>query len=325
MRLQLRLGLALFFLLALCGASLLRAQQKGQYIPGQFGLNAGVTPPPGITYENLVVNYSADRLNDSSGNALPNVTGTYSLWFDENIFMFVPHHKILGGFYVPYAMVSWASGSMVADFSPVSGINLGGVAGGSGLSDTWVEPLNLGWHLSRADMQVGYAFVAPTGRFTAGATNNTGSGYWGNHINGGATVYLTKNKGTSANLFSDWEVHKRKSGTNMSPGQTFTMEWGVGQALPLRKDESLLAQLGVVGYDQWQMSSNKGTIGSIPASLIPNYSAHAIGIQTNLIAPKPSLLGFFKYYWEYAAHARVQGRTIVFGFTWTFKIPKNTH
>jgi hypothetical protein len=27
-------------------------QQKGQWLPGQFGLNAGVIPEPGITYAN---------------------------------------------------------------------------------------------------------------------------------------------------------------------------------------------------------------------------------------------------------------------------------
>ena len=48
----------------------LAAQQKGQWIPGQFGLNAGVIPDPGITYANLAVNYSANQLNDSNGNKL---------------------------------------------------------------------------------------------------------------------------------------------------------------------------------------------------------------------------------------------------------------
>jgi hypothetical protein len=32
------------------------AQQKGQWVPGRFGLNAGVILDPGITYANLAVN-----------------------------------------------------------------------------------------------------------------------------------------------------------------------------------------------------------------------------------------------------------------------------
>ena len=31
-----------------------RAQQKGQWVPGQLGLNAGVIPDPGITYANQI-------------------------------------------------------------------------------------------------------------------------------------------------------------------------------------------------------------------------------------------------------------------------------
>ena len=66
------------------------AQQKGQWVPGQFGLNAGVIPDPGFTYANLAVNYSADQLNNASGNPFPHVTGTYSFWVDENIVYYVP-------------------------------------------------------------------------------------------------------------------------------------------------------------------------------------------------------------------------------------------
>ena len=104
------------------------------------------------------------------------------------------------------------------------------------------------------------------------------------------------------------------------------MEWGLGQVLPLKKDLSRLLQLGLVGYDQWQVSSNGGTviIGGIPvpASTIPYYSVHGIGFQSNFILPGPDVTLFFKYYDEYLAKARPQGRTIAFGGSWTFRIPK---
>src|SRR5271166_1522992 len=87
-------------------ASLLFSQQKGQWAPGQFGLNAGVIPDPGITYANLVMNYSAGQLNDSSGNKLlQNVTGTYGFWVDENVIYYVPSHKVLGGYFMPYISI----------------------------------------------------------------------------------------------------------------------------------------------------------------------------------------------------------------------------
>jgi hypothetical protein len=314
------------------------AQQKGQWVPGQFGLNAGVIPDPGITYANLAVNYSASQLNDSNGNHLPNISGTYSFWADENVFYYVPQHKILGGYFMPYIALTGATGSLVAALPPLlpggtSGISLNG--GGSGFGDLFVQPVNIGWHFAkRVDFNVGYAFVAPTGRYTAGASNNVGSGYWGNDITSGTTLYITKNHGTTANLATAWEIHGQKtvasavSGqlSKITPGEAFTMEWGIGQVLPVKKDMSQLAQLGLVGYDQWQVSNNGGNYlvagMPVPASLVPYYSVHGIGFQTNYILPAKNFALFFKYYDEYLAKARPEGRTIVFGFSWTLKFPK---
>src|SRR5277367_2089521 len=299
------------------------AQQKGQWVPGQFGLNAGVIPDPGFTYANLALNYSAGQLNNGGGNSVPGITGNYSFWVDENIIYYVPKHKILGGYFMPYVALNYASGEVVAN---ITGTDLSSGGGGSGFADMYVQPLNFGWHLKRTDFNVGYAFTAPTGRFTAGASDNVGSGYWGNNITSGTTFYITKNKGTSANLATDWEIHGQKSGTNETPGEAFTDEWGLGQVLPLKKDFSRLLQLGLVGYDQWQVSNNGGTvnIAGIPvaASRIPFYSVHGIGFQSNFIVPAKDLSAFFKYYDEYSAKARPQGRTIVFGFSWTLGIPK---
>jgi hypothetical protein len=314
------------------GASSALAQQKGQWVPGQYGLNAGVIPEPGITYANLALNYSAGRLNDSNGNRLTQtVTGTYSFWVDENIFYFVPKQKFLGGYFMPYVALNYANGELVAN---ITGTSLSSGGGGSGFADMYVQPLNLGWHLKRADVDVGYAFSAPTGRYTAGANDNVGSGYWGNNITSGTTFYITKNKATTANLATDWEVHGQRqtastpSGqfSEKTPGQAFTDEWGVGQILPLKKDFSRLLQLGLVGYDQWQVSSNGGTVivAGVPvnASTIPYYSVHGVGFQSSFILPAKDLSAFFKYYDEYSAKARPQGRTFVFGFSWTLRIPK---
>lgn len=63
----------------------LAAQQKGQYLPGQYGLNAGVMPSPGFTYANIDVNYSTGTINDSNGNGHSGPGNTnFSLWVVEN-------------------------------------------------------------------------------------------------------------------------------------------------------------------------------------------------------------------------------------------------
>jgi hypothetical protein len=59
------------------------------------------------------------------------------------------------------------------------------------------------------------------------------------------------------------------------------------------------------------------------ASRVPYYSVHGIGVQANYILSAKNFALFFKDYDEYSAKARVEGRTIVFGGSWTLKIPKS--
>ena len=208
---------------------------------GPDGLNAGILPSPGFTYVNMDINYDAGSFNGPQGNAIP-VTGTYNVWAVENIYYFVFPEKFLGGNLGLMAIFpTVANGSLVADFSiptPGGPTNLGITGGGFGLADLFLQPFTLGWHLKRFDIQVAEAFMVPTGRYSPGASNNIGTGYFGSHLQTGTTYYITKNKGTSANLFTDWEVHGQRQGTNntyKTPGQSITAEWGVGQVLPLRK------------------------------------------------------------------------------------------
>jgi hypothetical protein len=216
------------------GFSTAFAQQKPQWMPGQMGLNAGILFSPGFTYANVTINYDAGAFNNQNGNAVP-VIGNYNVWAVENVFIFVPNTKFLGGNLGFQAILTPASGSLVADLN-ISGLpNLGAAGGGGGLADLWLQPFTLGWHLKRVDFLVADAFMVPTGRYSPGATNNVGTGYFGNHLQTGTTFYITKNKGTSANLYTDWEVHGPRQGTNgtsKTPGQAFTVEWGLGQILP---------------------------------------------------------------------------------------------
>jgi hypothetical protein len=329
---QARFARSLLTMLAMSIAGTLIGQQKPQWLPGQVGLNAGVLPAPGISYVNMAVRYSAGRFNGPSGNAILTnaISGNFTVWADENIVYYVSDVKILGGHPAMALGIVPVNGFLTADLLPNS-TNVSVSVGGSGLSDLFVEPFALGWHLKRADVQAVEAIIPPTGRYTPGASDNVGTGYFGNHLQTGSTFYLTKNRGTSANVFTDWEVHGPRAGTNntdKTPGQAFTAEWGSGQLAPLKKNMTQLLQIGAVGYDQWQVTADSGTVpipGTnliIAANAIPFYSVHAAGVAVNYILPAKHITAFFKYYDEYKAHSHYQGDTIVFGGTWTFLIPR---
>ena len=331
---QTRVARSILIILIVSIAVAVQGQQKPQWLPGQIGLNAGILPSPGFTYVNMAMRYDAGRFNGPSGNRI--LTGNlitnknYNVWADENIFYYVFPAKVLGGNLGAMFIITPVSGFLTADILP-NLTNLSASSGGSGLTDLWFQPLTLGWHMKRADMQIADGLMFPSGRYTPGASNNVGTGYFGNHLQTGTTLYITKNKGTSGNLFTDWEAHGKRAGTNgteKTPGQAFTIEWGLGQVLPLKKNMTQLLQLGVVGYDQWQVTADSGTI-NIPrtslnadASLIPYYSVYSVGGQLNYILPTKNLVAFFKYYDEYLSYSHFQGTTIVFGFNWTVREPK---
>ncbi len=62
--------LTVFAFLLVVSAVPAQEQQKGQYIPGQQALNAGVPIDPGFTHANLIVNYSVETLTNANGNSV---------------------------------------------------------------------------------------------------------------------------------------------------------------------------------------------------------------------------------------------------------------
>ena len=150
----------MIILWAILASSLpLPAQQKGQYVPGQFGLNAGILPGPGFIYVNMESNCDTSTLNDGKRNALP-AKPSLNLLAIENIFYYVPDTMFLGG-NLGFAILvpTIANGSLT-----LAQLNISGTTWG--LADTWVQPFTAGWHLKRADIQVGDAIITPTGRYS---------------------------------------------------------------------------------------------------------------------------------------------------------------
>ena len=120
-----------FVLLLVFSAVPANAQQKGQYIPGQQGLNAGLLPDPGFTYANLTINYSADTLNNGNGNTVP-LTGSYDIWAVANVFYYVPKFKFLDAKFAFMVAPILANGSLT--LGSLRFPNLALNAGGEGYS-----------------------------------------------------------------------------------------------------------------------------------------------------------------------------------------------
>ena len=225
-------------------------QVRGLYPSGVFSTNSGVMPEPGLSYANYFLDYTFNELHGADGQRLQ-ANPAITVLADANVFEFVSTKKLLGANVGAMAILAIANSS-------ISSAQLGAIGGGAGFADSYYMPLILGWHLKRADIQAGYSFVAPTGRFVPGATNNIGSGYWANCPFAGETVYLTKNKGTQLSAFQYYEFHTEQKDTEVHPGQTISLDYSLTQVLPIQKNMKTLLQAGLIGYGQWQTTDKTG-------------------------------------------------------------------
>jgi len=286
-----------------------QAQVRGVYPVGMSATNSGVTPDAGFTYSNVFIFFSRDEKKGAHGEVL--ATGQNSIMMDMNSFVWVSKNEIgfLGG-----AVFSASATLPVANNSLSSDVN-GAVSGGGGFADSYYQPVILGWRKKRAAIRAITGFLAPTGRFSAGANTNVGSGYWTPVVASGQTIYLTKSKANALSAFQMYEFHTTQSGTMIQPGQTFDLDYSLMHTLTL--SPTLRLQLGLVGYGQWQTTDKTGPT-TTPEQETARYKVNALGFAANATLPDRKASIGVKYFHEFECRSTFQGYTFQIAGTITF-------
>ena len=260
-------------------------------------LNSGITPQPGFTYSNQLLFYSRDQAKSDDGSTLP-VSGSNSVLMDLNSLIWVGSKNILNGaHYSAIATLPVAKNDLTSDV-------LGNVSGGSGFADSYYVPLVLGWNKERVALRILYGFLAPTGRFAAGGTNNVGSGYWTNAFSSGQTFFLTKDKVIALSAYEMYEFHTTQEGTGIHPGDTFNLDYSVTRTFALTT--SARFQIGLAGYEQRQTTAKTGPTVS-PNQSKERYAVNAIGFASSVTFPHRNLNLGVKFFEEFANRATFQG------------------
>jgi hypothetical protein len=260
--------------------------------------NSGVTPQPGFTYANQLLIYSRDKSKGPDGQLL--ATGNNSVVMDMNTLAWVSKKEILGGAkFSMSATIPFARNSLTSDFTTSS-------RGGGGLADSYYQPFILGWNKDRLAIRAVYGFLAPTGKFTAGASNNVGSGYWTHAFSSGQTLYLTKDKATVFSAFQMYEIHTTQETTGIKPGDTFDLDFSLMRALPVGDKRWL--QVGLVGYNARQTTARTGP-GITPEQVAERYKVNGLGFAASATLPRKINLGF-KYFQEFTNRSTFQGHSI---------------
>lgn len=284
--------------LLLAGGSAL-GQNRGVYPLGMSALNSGITPQPGFTYTNQFLYYSRDEAKDDHGNTLP-VAGLNYVAMDMNSFVWVtPNKPILGARYSATATLPFAKNDLTSDVK-------GNISGGAGFADSYYMPLILGWSGARFGARAIYGFLAPTGRFVAGGTDNVGSGYWTHALSSGQTFFLTRGKLLTFSAFEMYEFHTTQEGTGTHPGDTFDLDYSFLAPIP-RTNRGL--QFGLAGYEARQVTAKSGP-QITPIDSATRYAINALGFALAAAFPKQKASLGFKYFDEFANRSTYEGYSV---------------
>jgi hypothetical protein len=286
--------------LALWAAAAAQAQNRGVYPLGLSAINSGVSASPGFTYSNAFLFYSRSEQVGGNGDVL--ATGQQSVLLDMNTILWTSAEDIamLGG-----ARFSSAVTIPIANNS-LSSSTQGAISGGGGAGDLYFQPVILGWRTERADVRGILGFLAPTGKFNAGATDNVGNGYWTPVIAAGETFYLSEDRTITFSAFEMYEFHSTQSGTQIHPGETFDLDYSLLRAFTF--PESRL-QVGLIGYGAWQTTAKTGP-QITAAQEGQRYRVNAIGAGLNYALPARKVTLSFKYFDEFSNQWTYQGHSV---------------
>jgi len=328
-------GLALAVLLAAAFSA--QAGEIGHFNPGVPNIRDFAMPEPG--FYGVVYNYfyRTGRLNDRNGDEIKSVTikpgpgpgVTLDVAVNVDVyalaptFIWVSNWKVLGAKYGAYISPSFANSSVGASLATQSGSGRDAKTSQFDVGDLFVQPLWLGWSRKHWDFALGYGFYAPVGRYntetltlpvigpiTTEAPDNIGLGFWTHQIQGAVAWYPWEHRATAVSAALTYEIHHKKEDFDLTPGQNLALNWGISQYLPLKKDQTLLLEVGPAGYSSWQVTDDSGSAARNPDV---HDQVHAAGGQLGLThVPWNAVLNFHAFY-EFAAEDRFQGQA--FGVT----------
>jgi hypothetical protein len=279
------------------------AQLNGQNIKGDAGLKSGSQAPPGTYVAIPLYFYSADQIKDREGHQLR--TGSLDAAVFGLALNVVTTKKIAGGAYGFLVALPWAN-------NRVQGVDDFDSNPGSGLTDMFLQPINLGWRKPRADFIVAYGLYVPSGRYQDGADNNTGLGMWAQEVLLGTTVFLNDTRTLHAATTATFDFQSEKEDSSTKVGNILNLEGGVGADL---LGGGLTA--GLAYYSTYKLSDDR--FDSRVANLLirGKNQVWAVGPEVTLaIAARKKVYGFatLRYQWELA------GRTTTEGAAWNISL-----
>jgi hypothetical protein len=288
-----------FLLLAASLAALpgiIQAQPSAHYVPGSEGIKGASLPPPGVYARDYNYFYWAGQFNDPSGNDAHVPNADVFTYANVPRVIWITDTKFLGGFVGVDALLPLVYQHVKAGGFDSSTFGVGDLFGEGTLS----------WHPKQFDIAIGSGVWAPTGDSGKPPTTRAGAGFWTFMQTAGVTWYIDEEKTWAVSALNRYEFNTEQQDTDVIPGQTYTLEWGVSKSVCKEAD------LGVVGYYQQQVNPNSGSSYSSRSSVA------AIGPEVSVMFPKQMFFVSLRYNYEFIADSRAQGSEVTLTLTKRF-------
>lgn len=291
----------------------LQAQPDAHYVPGIEGITCATLPPPGVYFRDYNIFYFANQLNNGAGDALP---GTFHAFTFATVprAIWITDTKFLGGYIGGDVVVPFIYNSLNMNVNyPFKGYAY--KSSTFGLGDAYVEG-TLSWHPGQFDIGTAIGVNMPTG--ASGKPTSAGAGYWGPQLTLGATWYADSAKTWAFTILNRYEINSASRDDkeyDVTPGQAWTVEYGVSKSIKDICPAIKKMELGIVGYYQQRVTKSTGD-EPFAELLYPYSRVGAVGPEVSM--DLPCCTASLRYNYEYMAENRAQGNTVTLTFTKRF-------
>jgi hypothetical protein len=194
---------------------------------------------------------------------------------------------------------------------------------GFGIGDLFVRPAWLEMTTSRWDLGGSYGFYAPIGEYDTqhvplpppfqpiktAAPSNLGLGFWTQQFQGVIGWYPRADRTTVLMSALTYEISGKQDGFDRTPGADLTLNWGASHDLAVREDQAFQFELGVAGYNTWQMSDDTGADARSGRAEV-----RAAGWELGLTHLPTNLWVNLHVFYDYTAKLRFQGNAYSVSF-----------
>jgi len=295
-------SLLAILLTCLLAAERMAAQDLGHKLPGLIGLDAARIPEPGLYLIDKVVAYGADEIRDRRGNLIP--TGDLHL------------QALSNGTGISYTFkLSQDGPSFTATVAaPLTRLRLDihdrpeASFDRFGLTDIYIQPARLGWRKSYFDMVCSYGVYLPTGTSPLAGGKGLSAGHVTHQFSAGGTIFADQNRTGFLTALASYDLNLRKRHIDITRGDTFQVQGGVGVS---RFNRSLEA--GLAAHGLWQVRADRGA--DLPL-LLAGARDRVYGLGPEVAVAIRTIRSQIRtrYEWDLGVRSRPRGNVFVVGF-----------